>query len=143
MSASEEREAIRQADADEQQATSSPVLVTDLAHKTLAVKEGDVFLYSDREGNLEEGDNEGLGLYASDTRFLSRFRMRVSGRDPVLPEAAILDRDGCGRHPPRDLRERNGLAVARSGDRAEAAAVARVQERVRSCDPRAHAREVA
>ncbi|HEY2803236.1 MAG TPA: amylo-alpha-1,6-glucosidase [Actinomycetota bacterium] len=84
MSASEGRESAERTGTEEHQATSSPVLVTDLAHKTLAVKEGDVFLYSDREGNLEEGDNEGLGLYASDTRFLSRFRMRVSGRDPVL-----------------------------------------------------------
>ncbi|MFL5766447.1 MAG: glycogen debranching N-terminal domain-containing protein [Actinomycetota bacterium] len=84
MSASEERGAAERTATEEHQATSSPVLVTDLAHKTLAVKEGDVFLYSDREGNLEEGENEGLGLYASDTRFLSRFRMRVSGRDPVL-----------------------------------------------------------
>jgi glycogen debranching enzyme len=84
VSASEEHETAERAGTEEHQATSSPVLVTDLAHKTLAVKEGDVFLYSDREGNLEEGDNEGLGLYASDTRFLSRFRMRVSGRDPVL-----------------------------------------------------------
>ena len=84
MSASEENETAERTGTEEHQATSSPVLVTDLAHKTLAVKEGDVFLYSDREGNLEEGVNEGLGLYASDTRFLSRFRMRVSGRDPVL-----------------------------------------------------------
>jgi glycogen debranching enzyme len=84
VSASEGRESAERTGTEEHQATSSPVLVTDLAHKTLAVKEGDVFLYSDREGNLEEGDNEGLGLYASDTRFLSRFRMRVSGRDPVL-----------------------------------------------------------
>src|SRR5205823_14688612 len=72
------------AESQDTPATSSPVLVTDLAHKTLAIKEGDVFLYSDLEGNLEEGKHEGLGLYSGDTRFLSRFRMRVSGRDPVL-----------------------------------------------------------
>ncbi len=63
---------------------AAPVLVTDLASKTLAVKEGDVFLYSDREGNLDHGGTYGLGLYASDTRFLSHFRMTVGGRDPVL-----------------------------------------------------------
>ncbi len=63
---------------------AAPVLVTDLASKTLAVKEGDVFLYSDREGNLDHGGMYGLGLYAHDTRFLSHFRMTVSGRDPVL-----------------------------------------------------------
>ena len=62
---------------------SAPVLVTDLATKTLAVKEGETFLYTDLEGNLDRGDF-GLGLYARDTRFLSLFRMTISGRDPVL-----------------------------------------------------------
>ncbi len=62
----------------------APVLVTDLASKTLAVKEGDTFLFSDLEGNLDHGGSYGLGLYARDTRFLSQFRMTVNGRDPVL-----------------------------------------------------------
>lgn len=61
-----------------------PVLVTDLASKTLAVKEGETFLYSDLEGNLDHGGDYGLGLYSKDTRFLSHFRMTLSGRDPVL-----------------------------------------------------------
>ncbi len=63
---------------------SPPVLVTDLASKTLAVKEGETFLYCDLEGNLDHGGDYGLGLYSRDTRFLSRFRMSVSGREPVL-----------------------------------------------------------
>jgi glycogen debranching enzyme len=63
---------------------AAPVLVTDLASKTLAVKEGDTFLYTDLEGNLDHGGSYGLGLYARDTRFLSHFRMTISGRDPVL-----------------------------------------------------------
>jgi glycogen debranching enzyme len=63
---------------------AAPVLVTDLASKTLAVKEGDTFLYSDLEGNLDHGGDYGLGFYARDTRFLSHFRMTVNGRDPVL-----------------------------------------------------------
>jgi glycogen debranching enzyme len=63
---------------------TAPVLVTDLASKTLAVKEGDTFLYSDLEGNLDHGGDYGLGLYAKDTRFLSHFRLTVNGRDPVL-----------------------------------------------------------
>jgi glycogen debranching enzyme len=64
--------------------TAVPVLVTDLASKTLAVKEGETFLYSDLEGNLDHGGDYGLGLYTKDTRFLSTFRMTMSGRDPVL-----------------------------------------------------------
>jgi glycogen debranching enzyme len=63
---------------------AAPVLVTDLASKTLAVKEGDTFLYTDLEGNLDHGGSYGLGLYARDTRFLSHFRMTISGREPVL-----------------------------------------------------------
>ncbi len=63
---------------------SAPVLVTDLASKTLAVKEGGTFLYSDLEGNLDHGGDYGLGLYAKDTRFLSHFRMTINGRAPVL-----------------------------------------------------------
>jgi glycogen debranching enzyme len=63
---------------------SAPVLVTDLSSKTLAVKQGDTFLYTDLEGNLDHGGDYGLGLFSRDTRFLSRFRMAISGRDPVL-----------------------------------------------------------
>jgi glycogen debranching enzyme len=63
---------------------NAPVLVTDLASKTLAVKEGETFLYTDLEGNLDHGGDYGLGLYSRDTRFLSHFRMTISGRDPVL-----------------------------------------------------------
>jgi glycogen debranching enzyme len=62
----------------------TPVVVTDLASKTLAVKEGDTFLYSDVEGNLDHEGDYGLGLYAKDTRFLSHFRLTINGRDPVL-----------------------------------------------------------
>jgi glycogen debranching enzyme len=63
---------------------SAPVLVTDLASKTLAVKEGETFLYTDLEGNLDHGGDFGLGLFSRDTRFLSHFRMTISGRAPVL-----------------------------------------------------------
>src|SRR5437870_5674944 len=61
-----------------------PVLVTDLANKVLAVKEGETFLYSDTEGNLDDRKDYGLGLYHRDTRFLSHFMMKLSGREPVL-----------------------------------------------------------
>ncbi len=61
-----------------------PALPADLASKVLAVKEGETFLYTDVEGNIDDRREYGLGLYYRDTRFLSHFRMRVSGRDPVL-----------------------------------------------------------
>lgn len=63
---------------------AAPVLITDLASKTLAVKEDDAFLYSDLEGDLDGRADYGLGFYVKDTRFLSRYEMRLSGREPVL-----------------------------------------------------------
>src|SRR5438067_9415090 len=64
--------------------TTVPILVTDLGSKVLAVKEGETFLYSDTEGNLDDRKDYGLGLYHRDTRFLSHFMMKLSGREPVL-----------------------------------------------------------
>src|SRR5437763_536887 len=61
-----------------------PILVTDLANKVLAVKEGETFLYSDTEGNLDDRKDIGLGLYHRDTRFLSHFLLKLGGREPVL-----------------------------------------------------------
>jgi glycogen debranching enzyme len=63
---------------------AAPVLVTDLASKTLAVKEGHTFLYSDLEGNLDHSGDFGLGLYSHDTRYLSHFHLTMNGRDLVL-----------------------------------------------------------
>lgn len=63
---------------------SVPVLVTELGSKVLAVKEGDLFLYSDTRGDLTRRADYGLGMYYRDTRFLSTFTMKISGRDPVL-----------------------------------------------------------
>src|SRR5439155_13890585 len=59
-------------------------LLAELVSSVLAVKEGDTFLYCDVEGNLDDRKEYGLGLYHRDTRFLSLFRMTISGRDPVL-----------------------------------------------------------
>src|SRR5918996_2603926 len=68
--------------------SSSPVprvpVVSDLPGKVLAVKEGETFLYTDVEGNLSDKRELGLGLYHKDTRFLSNYGLRISGRDPIL-----------------------------------------------------------
>jgi glycogen debranching enzyme len=67
---------------------SSPVprvpVVAGLPGKVLSVKEGETFLYSDIEGNLDDRVELGLGLYFRDTRFLSNYRLKISGRDPIL-----------------------------------------------------------
>src|SRR5436309_16078232 len=65
-------------------AEAVPPLQADFASKVLSVKEGDTFLYSDVAGNLDDRREFGHGLYHRDTRFLSHFRMQLSGRDPVL-----------------------------------------------------------
>jgi glycogen debranching enzyme len=61
-----------------------PPLAADFASKVLSIKEGETFLYSDIAGNLDDRREYGHGFYHRDTRFLSHFRMKVSGRDPVL-----------------------------------------------------------
>ena len=53
----------------------------------LATKEGDMFLYGDREGNLRGGE-QGMGLYYRDTRFLSRYDLEIDGVRPVLLSAS-------------------------------------------------------
>src|SRR6187200_758282 len=70
-------------------------------------------------------------------------------RDPdevdaaVLVVAAVLDRDRGAAHPRADLVERDGLAVALGGDRAESRAVGRVDERVRVLEDGLEPAEVA
>ena len=61
-----------------------PPLLADFASKILAIKEGETFLYSDVSGNLDDRREYGHGFYHRDTRFLSHFRMKISGRDPIL-----------------------------------------------------------
>jgi glycogen debranching enzyme len=48
------------------------------------VKENDLFLLTDQAGNITENHQYGLGLYMKDTRFLSKFHLKINGEDPVL-----------------------------------------------------------
>ena len=50
----------------------------------LAIKEGDLFLYSDALGQAPGSENSVLGLYYHDTRYLSRHELTIAGRQPVL-----------------------------------------------------------
>ena len=61
-----------------------PVITSDLPSKILTIKEGEYFLYSDVEGNISDRHELGLGFYHRDTRFLSHYRMGISGMDPIL-----------------------------------------------------------
>jgi glycogen debranching enzyme len=71
-------------DPGQARAEAVPPLAADFSSQVLAVKEGETFLYSDLAGDLDDRREHGHGLYHRDTRFLSHFRMKLSGRDPVL-----------------------------------------------------------
>jgi glycogen debranching enzyme len=54
----------------------------------LAIKEGDLFLYSNELGQIPGAENSVLGLYYRDTRHLSRHELTIAGRQPVLLSAS-------------------------------------------------------
>jgi glycogen debranching enzyme len=87
------------------------VLAHDDGGRLLATKEGEMFLYSDEEGNLV-GGYRGTGLYYRDTRFLSLYELLVDGRPPVLlsssAERAYMSYVDCT-NP--DIWEGNRIAV--------------------------------
>jgi glycogen debranching enzyme len=49
-----------------------------------SIKEGDMFLFADAEGDLDAEEAIGAGLYYRDTRFLSDYVLTVDGRSPLL-----------------------------------------------------------
>jgi len=55
---------------------------------TITVKDDDLFLVTDEMGGIfscaPHDDNPSMGLFCSDTRFLSRLEWQVEGRSPVL-----------------------------------------------------------
>lgn len=55
----------------------------DIRDATL-VKERDLFLLADLEGNVPIGDANGFGLYYRDTRFLSGFALEIEGLRPTI-----------------------------------------------------------
>ncbi len=86
-----ERQPARERPADE------PVVTTTSAERyvmsggrasRLAVKEGDLFLYTNELGQVPGTENSVLGLYYRDTRHLSRYVLSIAGRQPVLLSAS-------------------------------------------------------
>lgn len=61
----------------------APSAVQDIRDATL-VKEGDLFLLADLEGNVPMGNTNGFGLYHRDTRFLSALDLAVQGLRPTI-----------------------------------------------------------
>jgi glycogen debranching enzyme len=77
-------------------ASEEPVVTTTSAERyvmgggrasRLAVKEGDLLLYTNELGQVPGAENSALGLYYRDTRYLSRYELTVAGRQPVLLSA--------------------------------------------------------
>lgn len=48
------------------------------------IKEGDLFLVTEKNGDILFNNNSGYGLYTKDTRFLSRMEFFVNGEKPTL-----------------------------------------------------------
>ncbi|MGN2270571.1 amylo-alpha-1,6-glucosidase [Priestia megaterium] len=55
------------------------------------IKENDLFLLTDQAGNITENHQYGLGLYMKDTRFLSKFHLKINGADPVLLSSSAAE----------------------------------------------------
>jgi glycogen debranching enzyme len=65
-----------------------PCVISERPQPTLTVKDDDLFLVTDTLGNISrcglgEG-NPSMGLFCSDTRFLSRLEFQIDGHSPVL-----------------------------------------------------------
>lgn len=65
-------------------AQGEPFVIVDVKKEKLVIKEGELFLYTDIDGNIAREDTSGLGLYYQDTRFLSTFNMSLFDTTPVL-----------------------------------------------------------
>jgi glycogen debranching enzyme len=53
-------------------------------HDALLIREGDIFLLTDENGNVPPGNDQGLGLYHADTRHLSTFNFFFHTKPPVV-----------------------------------------------------------
>ncbi len=55
------------------------------------IKENDLFLLTDKNGNIPENHPYGLGLYTKDTRFLSKLDVKINGEEPILLHSDAAD----------------------------------------------------
>ncbi len=55
------------------------------------IKENDLFLLTDKNGNIPENHPYGLGLYTKDTRFLSKLDIKINGEEPILLHSDAAD----------------------------------------------------
>src|SRR5271155_1936886 len=62
--------------------------------RTRVLKYGKTFAVFNRFGDLEALGPMQFGLFYSDTRHLSRFTLRLNGREPMLLNSTIRDHNG-------------------------------------------------
>jgi len=55
----------------------------------VVLKENRIMMVSDEMGDIPAGNSRGLGLYFSDTRFLSTYEFRLNGLEPILLSASV------------------------------------------------------
>ena len=55
----------------------------------VVLKENRIMLVSDEMGDIPAGNTRGLGLYFSDTRFLSTYEFRLNGLQPILLSSSV------------------------------------------------------
>ena len=60
-----------------------PFIIIDIKDRRLTIKEDDLFVYCNMQGNIPVDNTSGLGFYTSDTRFLSCWELYLNGRDKV------------------------------------------------------------
>src|SRR5689334_18404190 len=60
-------------------------------HRPRVLKHGETFGVFDHNGDLVAGDGGAEGLYHRDTRYLSRFALRLAGARPVLLSSTMRD----------------------------------------------------
>src|SRR4051794_7044680 len=56
--------------------------------ETRVIKENDLFMLTDADGNIPPDNKTGLGLYLRDTRFLHSYEMRLAGTRPTLLDSS-------------------------------------------------------
>jgi glycogen debranching enzyme len=55
----------------------------------VVLKENRIMMVSDEMGDIPAGNTQGLGLYFSDTRFLSAYEFRLNRLEPILLSASV------------------------------------------------------
>lgn len=60
-----------------------------LLEDRIILKQNDLFAASELDGDIPAGNDDGMGLYRSDTRFLSTYELRINGSRPILLSSSV------------------------------------------------------